>query len=423
MKELLEQLRSNKGRATFNAESIGESKRSELGVEHGEQAPAPLTAFNWYDQMYPQYERMGASVFYTKEGKLVNKVSSIKFDAGIAQLGDQISNIDANSISAADFQPHRVGTSFPISKELIASGSDKMLLSYVYAGVEAINRKVTEMLIEDALANATQVGVGDISLDSIVELQKSVNSDGVLFGASAFIQDGKKSLVGSHPLIVGENSWGRAVEGTRCYAFENKDSASQVTYGYGDFRFAAVVEYSDYEIILDRYTLAKSGEIEMTITKMVDAKIIDPLKFATITYNLPIVLKEPSGATAEDGGTIVLTALFTGAASLIWQKSTDGGTVFADVAGETNSKLVLSGVAQSDEGLYRLKATNPKGDSFTEEALVEVQVVGIDWSVVDATATAITLMQTNDVDPANVTGTGAAGRILKSDVQDYLENL
>jgi pyruvate/2-oxoglutarate dehydrogenase complex dihydrolipoamide acyltransferase (E2) component len=44
-------------------------------------------------------------------------------------------------------------------------------------------------------------------------------------------------------------------------------------------------------------------------------------------------------------------------------------------------------------------------------------------AIIDATGAALDLMQENEVNPYAVTGTGKDGRILLSDVRDYLEGL
>ncbi len=89
----------------------------------------------------------------------------------------------------------------------------------------------------------------------------------------------------------------------------------------------------------------------------------------------PTVNTDPVGATILAGLPYTLTAGVTAspAASLQWQKSTDGGSTWANISGATASSYAFAAVSASDAGQYRLVASNAVGTDTSNAATLVVQ--------------------------------------------------
>lgn len=94
----------------------------------------------------------------------------------------------------------------------------------------------------------------------------------------------------------------------------------------------------------------------------------------------PVITVQPTGQTAADGATAAFSATATGATSYQWETQAPGGGSWANVSGgsgattDTYTTGTLS--RSSDAGrLYRLKATNAGGDTYTSPALLRVTQV------------------------------------------------
>lgn len=92
---------------------------------------------------------------------------------------------------------------------------------------------------------------------------------------------------------------------------------------------------------------------------------------------LPVVTVQPTEQTAADGGTATFSATVTGATSYQWERKAPGGGSWANVSGgsgaTTDSYTTGTLSRSSDAGaLYRLKASNANGDTYSNEVLLWV---------------------------------------------------
>jgi len=75
----------------------------------------------------------------------------------------------------------------------------------------------------------------------------------------------------------------------------------------------------------------------------------------------PVINTQPSAQTVCQGGTATFSIAATGATSYQWQKSTDGGANWNNVAGATATTYTIVNVQITDAGLYRCVASGQCG--------------------------------------------------------------
>lgn len=146
------------------------------------------------------------------------------------------------------------------------------------------------------------------------------------------------------------------------------------------------------------YTCVVSGEGGTSVTS--DA--------ATVTVNaLPVITKQPSNQTINEGGNINLSVTATGATGYQWKK--DG----SDIPSATNATYSKSGALPADAGSYTCVVTGAGGSVTSSPATVTVNELPV-----------ITQQPTNqeitegDTLTLNVVATGATGYQWKKGEED-----
>lgn len=149
------------------------------------------------------------------------------------------------------------------------------------------------------------------------------------------------------------------------------------------------------------YTCVVSGEGGTSVTS--DA--------ATVTVNaLPVITKQPSNQTINEGGNINLAVTATGATGYQWKK--DG----SDIPSATNATYSKSGALPADAGSYTCVVTGAGGSVTSSPATVIVNALPV-----------ITQQPTNqeitegETLTLNVVATGATGYQWKKGEEDILD--
>ncbi len=111
--------------------------------------------------------------------------------------------------------------------------------------------------------------------------------------------------------------------------------------------------------------------------ELVAANGIDPSGTQTLTLvvdTAPEVTTEPTGKTVDPGTSVSFTAAASGypAPSVQWQRSTDGGDSFVNLAGATSPTLTLTASADDDKNRYRAVFTNTRGAATSRVATLRV---------------------------------------------------
>jgi LPXTG-motif cell wall-anchored protein len=88
----------------------------------------------------------------------------------------------------------------------------------------------------------------------------------------------------------------------------------------------------------------------------------------------PAVTTDPSGQTVNPGTPVTFTAAASGypVPSVQWQRSTDGGASFSNLAGATGTSYALTTVAGDNGNEYRAVFTNVAGSAVTAAAVLNV---------------------------------------------------
>lgn len=149
------------------------------------------------------------------------------------------------------------------------------------------------------------------------------------------------------------------------------------------------------------YTCVVSGEGGTSVTS--DA--------ATVTVNaLPVITKQPSSQTINEGGNISLSVTATGATGYQWKK--DG----SDIPSATNATYSKSGALPADAGSYTCVVTGAGGSVTSNPATITVNALPV-----------ITQQPTNqeitegETLTLNVVATGATGYQWKKGEEDILD--
>lgn|GEM_PF-932053 len=87
----------------------------------------------------------------------------------------------------------------------------------------------------------------------------------------------------------------------------------------------------------------------------------------------PAFVAQPQSKTVKPGTNVTFTAAATGSNPLGYQWQLNGG----DLAGATNSSLVLTNVQPSDAGTYAVRASNILASVTSSNALLKVQVITV----------------------------------------------
>lgn len=149
------------------------------------------------------------------------------------------------------------------------------------------------------------------------------------------------------------------------------------------------------------YTCVVSGEGGTSVTS--DA--------ATVTVNaLPVITKQPSNQTINEGGNINLAVTATGATGYQWKK--DG----SDIPSATNATYSKSGALPADAGSYTCVVTGAGGSVTSSPATVIVNALPVITQ--QPTNQGITEGETLTL---NVVATGATGYQWKKGEEDILD--
>jgi lysophospholipase L1-like esterase len=130
--------------------------------------------------------------------------------------------------------------------------------------------------------------------------------------------------------------------------------------------------------VLDTSNLAAgSYEFQVIVSNSTVNVTSAPVVLTVLAPSEPVILQSitPVSAMAYVGQQAMFSAAFTGNHPITnqWQVSEDGGTTFANLAGETNDTLILSNLQTVSSGEYRLAAVNVFGSNNTAAASLTVK--------------------------------------------------
>jgi hypothetical protein len=117
-----------------------------------------------------------------------------------------------------------------------------------------------------------------------------------------------------------------------------------------------------------------NGTYTITVTGVASGA---PNQTANISFTInpgagPVINTHPATQALCQGGTVTFTVAATGALTYQWQKSTDGGVNWFDVAGATGTSYTIVNVQLSDAAQYRNKTTGQCNFTNSNAAILTV---------------------------------------------------
>lgn len=195
------------------------------------------------------------------------------------------------SFSHVTLQPKRLTAYIDLSKQFIAQDSlaaEQLIREDL---VKAINNKLEATILGDESGTATQpqgmfdaISATSVSGFSDIVAKEAEIEDANVYNECVYVMSNKaKAALRAMPKsskstqLVYENG---EVDGTKAI---NTSMISNKKYLYGDFSNLAIGQWSGLDLLVDPYTLARSGQIRIVVNAYFDAKVLRPEAFTAGT--------------------------------------------------------------------------------------------------------------------------------------------
>jgi HK97 family phage major capsid protein len=202
----------------------------------------------------------------------------------------------SNKPTGVTLTPQRVGITEKVSKELMNSGHSSLfsaIISDMVAGIDsAISIRTLTRVSVGAVAGNVVDGSGltggynDITAKLLADLEAKVEIDGrFVFPRGGFAALKSKPLTDgdSKTILNGKFSNGATHDGYDAFGTSFCPAGTVL---YGAFEHVTLGMWDGIEIIVDPYTRAKFGEVEITVNRLVDVQVRNGEAFAVIN-NIP----------------------------------------------------------------------------------------------------------------------------------------
>ncbi|WP_430811273.1 MULTISPECIES: HK97 family phage prohead protease [unclassified Carboxylicivirga] len=183
-------------------------------------------------------------------------------------------------------QPKRFGHTFEITVETLAAAGDAYFQKLIVDGMKAADRKFDEYIYTKLLAGATPVAAAsELTKADFDKLQAAVDSDGetsVMSTRSTFFEAKDVKIdAGSGRFLVEKTGKykGETYDGLDyIYSSNFVEVANEKHVVMGDMSAGlATADWNKTEVIVDKLTGAKQGIIYVTVNKLMDAALCNPL--------------------------------------------------------------------------------------------------------------------------------------------------
>ena len=184
--------------------------------------------------------------------------------------------------------------------------------------------------------------------DSGASISTQPTDQSVVEGASATFSVGASNATGYQ--------WQRSLDGGTTFA----DLAGATAASHTTPATALVDSGTRYRVVVSG---GGSSVTSSTVTLTVTAAPV-----------VPAITVQPADESVTEGGNASFSVTATGTSPAYqWQRSTDGGTTYADLAGATGATLNLTGVVLAENGhRYRVAVTNSAGSVTSTAAVLTV---------------------------------------------------
>ena len=234
----------------------------------------------------PMWETMGVS-------RLTGLKGTINLPYQDPMIGEKLAELvsvtgDTTSPSGNLITPKRYSEQKTFTLETLNSVEDGFIDSILNDMIKACNRAITAEVYSHAFAGATTVtAADDYDKDSLDLLMAGAEVD----GDGAFMSERKVFFLlksahidaGSGRFIaekVGVNGKGELYDGSsHFYSTLFTDAVNTDYIVYGDLSKIVVAEFGNgkVEVIVDKYTLAGDGQVKITVNKIADVALLNPV--------------------------------------------------------------------------------------------------------------------------------------------------
>jgi len=233
----------------------------------------------------PVYRKLGVRVLEGLNGTLGLPMQKHNVATFVGEGITVITN--PNVPSAVVIQPKRIGLTQSFSKELLNSANSKLFSQIISDMVKGIDSGISKKVIETAITDASTKVTTAVTLTgkTLTELEETIEADGGRFVTTKKIFGGLKHTAinassGGRTLINGKFEEGEVYDGYEMYGSSFTPAKGIV---FGAFNHCTVGMWDGIEIIVDVYTGAKLGTVEITVNRLADVALVNADAFASYT--------------------------------------------------------------------------------------------------------------------------------------------
>jgi len=223
----------------------------------------------------PLWNKMGLTVLPNLQGTF--KLGKKTPDEAENPSETTAISTESNVPTFVTMAPERFGISDLFTKELLAQENPAVQAAIVNDMIKSCDRKITSEVYTIALAAATEVSAGALTLAGFNALMKAVDIEGAfaMDRDSFFEAKAVKVDAGSGRFLATmtqENGVGLTYDGAKLFyssLFADGDAKQYAIYGAWEEIYLGF--WGALEILINPYTYQKQGEIEITVNKLADA--------------------------------------------------------------------------------------------------------------------------------------------------------
>lgn len=233
----------------------------------------------------PVWQRMGCRYLPNLKGTITLPYKSPIIAAALAEKAalthDTVTN---NGVLVA---PQRYAVGQIWTKELLASENPALHNAMVADMITSVDRKISADVYAKALAGATEVTITALDKAGLDLLMggAEIEMDGVFASSRATFFEAKGVAIdsgsGRFLATIVNKDLGATYEGIPWfYSSLFADGTNQQYVIYGDFSQIVVADWGMYEVLVNPYTYAKEGQIEIVVSRIANVSMHDPNAFA-----------------------------------------------------------------------------------------------------------------------------------------------
>jgi HK97 family phage major capsid protein len=222
----------------------------------------------------PLWGQMGLTVLPGLQGQLKIGKKAADEAEKVAEKGEITQT--ANEPTFTTMSPERYGITDIFTKELLVQRNPAVQAAIVNDMVQGCDRKISADVYTIALAAASEVAAGALSIDGFNALMAEVDLDGAFaMNRGTFYETkGTKVDTGSGKFmasLTGENGVGVTYDGVPIFystLFANGTNQQYLVYGAWNEIYLGF--WGALEILINPFTYQKKGQIEMTVNRLAD---------------------------------------------------------------------------------------------------------------------------------------------------------